>query len=445
MIEENSIIKKLQYLRDSVTPYKPLVAGRLVRVSGLTLEVRGISVSLGSFCDIESSDGMMKAAVVGFDGELFFLMPVDEMQSVTPGAKVYPLSDEKLRLSSNMLGRVLDGNGDPIDGKGSIDPDIVMSRNVEIINPLEREMISKPMDVGIKAINTFLTIGRGQRIGLFANSGVGKSVTLGMITRGTEAQIVVVGLVGERGREVQEFIEESLGEEGLKKSVIVAAPADNSPLMRLRACETATFIAEYFRSEGMDVVLMIDSLTRYAQAQREIALSSGEPPATKGYPPSIFALLPKLVERAGQGTVDQGSITGIYTVLVEGDERQDPIADSARAILDGHIYLNRDLAEQGHYPAIHVESSLSRVLTSITTEEHQEVQLRIRSLISTYEKNKDLINIGAYAKGSDPNVDKAILFYPKIKEFLVQRTSEVFSFEDSLNMLKEIDKEIQSA
>ena len=303
------------------------------------------------------------------------------------------------------------------------------------MNPLTRKPIKEPLDVGVRAINSMITVGSGQRMGLFAGSGVGKSVLLGMMTRGTSADVVVVGLVGERGREVKEFIQDILGEEERKKSVVVAAPADTSPLMRLKGCETAVTIAEYFRDKGMNVLLLIDSLTRYAMAQREIALAVGEPPATKGYPPSVFARLPALVERAGNGAENQGSITAFYTVLTEGDDLQDPIADSARAILDGHIVLSRELADSGHYPAIDIEASISRVMPMVVSPEHLQVARRIRQVYSTYQRNRDLISIGAYTRGNDPRIDLSIKGEPAINAFLQQGIQQILTFDESVDTM----------
>ncbi|MGL5326798.1 MAG: FliI/YscN family ATPase, partial [Aeromonas sp.] len=304
------------------------------------------------------------------------------------------------------------------------------------INPLSRRPIHQPMDVGVRAINAVLTVGQGQRMGLFAGSGVGKSVLLGMMTRGSVADVVVVGLIGERGREVKEFIEDILGEEGRARSVVVAAPADASPLMRLKGCETALAIAEYFRDQGLNVLLLMDSLTRYAQAQREIALAVGEPPATKGYPPSVFAKLPALVERAGNGSDGQGSITAFFTVLTEGDDLQDPIADAARAILDGHIVLSRELADAGHYPAIDIEKSISRVMPMVTSPEHMDLARTLKQFYSLYQQNRDLITIGAYSQGSDPRIDRAIIQKPYLDQFLQQGMREVIHYDDGLQALQ---------
>ncbi|MGL4456918.1 MAG: FliI/YscN family ATPase, partial [Plesiomonas shigelloides] len=333
-----------------------------VRVVGLTLEAIGCRAPVGSLCLIETVSGEMEAEVVGFSGDTLFLMPTEPLTGVLPGARVTPIvSKQGIPVGPELLGRIIDGVGRPLDGLGPLRCQQSADFSAAPINPLQRKPIHEVLDVGIKAINSMLTVGKGQRIGLFAGSGVGKSVTLGMMTRGTTAQVVVVGLIGERGREVREFIEEILGEEGRRRSVVIAAPADSSPLMRLKGCQTALTVAEYFRDQGQDVLLLMDSLTRFAQAQREIALSVGEPSATKGYPPSVFAKLPALVERAGNGAEGKGSITAFFTVLSEGDDLQDPIADASRAILDGHIVLSRQLADAGHYPAIDVERSVSRV------------------------------------------------------------------------------------
>ena len=415
---------------------QPTVSGKLVRVVGLTLEAIGCSAAVGSLCTVETVDGYIDAEVIGFSDERLFLMPSERLTGVLPGAKVIPKNARQgFPIGMELLGRVLDGIGNPIDGKGKIlTADVAQYQNPRI-NPLSRKAISLPLDVGIKAINALITIGQGQRMGLFAGSGVGKSVLLGMMTRGTAADVVVVGLIGERGREVKEFIDEILGEEGRKRAVVVAAPADASSLMRLKGCETALTIAEYFRDQGLNVLLLLDSLTRFAQAQREIALAIGEPPATKGYPPSVFAKLPALVERAGNGNNEQGSISAFFTVLTEGDDLQDPIADASRAILDGHIILSRELADAGHFPAIDVGKSISRVMPMITSEEHQTLARVLKQAYSTYQDNKELISIGAYAKGSDPNIEKAILIKPLLDQFLQQGMKETISYKDCLTLL----------
>jgi flagellum-specific ATP synthase len=381
----------------------------------------------------------MEAEVVGFSGDNLFLMPSEQITGILPGARVTPMTSESgIPVGMELLGRVIDGVGNPLDGLGPLYTENRASFNAEPINPLARKPISEPLDVGLKAINGLLTVGKGQRIGLFAGSGVGKSVTLGMMTRGTTAQVVVVGLIGERGREVKEFIEEILGEDGRKRSVVVAAPADASPLMRLKGCQTALTVAEYFRDQGLDVLLLMDSLTRFAQAQREIALSVGEPPATKGYPPSVFAKLPALVERAGNGSDEQGSITAFFTVLTEGDDLQDPIADASRAILDGHVVLSREMADAGHYPAIDVEKSVSRVMPQITSEEHVLMSKAVRQVLSICRKNQDLVSIGAYKPGTDPAIDSAFTLKPKLDEYLQQKMKETVPYDMCVNMLKHV-------
>ncbi|MCZ4389793.1 flagellar protein export ATPase FliI [Vibrio alginolyticus] len=436
----------MQALADRLKSYKveglttrPVASGKLVRVVGLTLEATGCRAPIGSLCLVETMSGQMETEVVGFSGDNLFLMPSEQITGILPGARVTPLtSDAGLPVGMELLGRVIDGVGNPLDGLGPLYTDHRASFNAEPINPLARKPISEPLDVGLKAINGLLTVGKGQRIGLFAGSGVGKSVTLGMMTRGTTAQVVVVGLIGERGREVKEFIEEILGEDGRRRSVVVAAPADASPLMRLKGCQTALTIAEYFRDQGLDVLLLVDSLTRFAQAQREIALSVGEPPATKGYPPSVFAKLPALVERAGNGSAEQGSITAFFTVLTEGDDLQDPIADASRAILDGHIVLSREMADAGHYPAIDVEKSVSRVMPQITTEEHVLMSKAVRQVLSICRKNQDLVSIGAYKPGTDPAIDGAFTLKPKLDEYLQQSMKESVPYDMCINMLRNI-------
>jgi len=366
-------------------------------------------------------------------------MPNDHISGVLPGARVIPKVNETgLPVGMSLLGRVVDGLGRPLDGLGAINAEHYLKFAQNPINPLARRPISQPMDVGVRAINSVITVGQGQRMGLFAGSGVGKSVLLGMMTRGSEADVIVVGLVGERGREVKEFIEEILGVEGRKRSVVVAAPADASPLMRLKGCESAVTIAEYFRDQGLNVLLLLDSVTRYAMAQREIALAVGEPPATKGYPPSVFAKLPALVERAGNGGEGQGAITAFFTVLSEGDDMQDPIADSARAILDGHIVLSRDLADSGHYPAIDIEKSISRVMPQVVSEAHMQQARVLKQVYSMYQQNKDMITLGAYQKGTDPMLDQAINMMPRVNQFLQQGMKDVISYDDGLQGLAQL-------
>jgi flagellum-specific ATP synthase len=439
MVDTTHLNERLKNCEEFIHSHKVSVAGRLVRVVGLTLEAVGVKAAVGSQCLVETAQGDLIAEIVGFSKDITFLMPEQSLQGVLPGARVVPLTTKfRLPLSMELLGRVVDGVGKPLDGKGPIKNSDDYHINSKPINPLSRRAITEPLDVGVRAINSFLTVGIGQRMGLFAGSGVGKSVLLGMMTRGTTADVIVVGLIGERGREVKEFIEEILGEEGRARSVVVAAPADNSPLMRLKGCETAVQIAEYFRDQGLNVLLLVDSLTRYAQAQREIALAVGEPPATKGYPPSVFSKLPQLVERAGNGGDGQGSITGFFTVLTEGDDLQDPIADAARAILDGHIVLSRSLADSGHYPAVDIEGSISRVMPAVTSEEHQQLARQLKQVYSLYQQNKDLIAIGAYSRGNDPRIDQSIDLMPVITFFLQQKMLEVIPYDQSLAQLQEI-------
>jgi flagellum-specific ATP synthase len=384
------------------------------------------------------ADGVaQEAEVVGFSGERVFLMPAGEMHGLTPNARVVPVRHAAaVAVGDALLGRVLDGEGQPLDGLPRPRCDHRVKLNGTHLNPLQRAPITEPLDVGVRAINSLLTVGRGQRIGLFAGTGVGKSTLLGMMTRYTTADVIVVGLIGERGREVRDFIEHSLGKEGLRRAVVVATPSDRSPLMRLRGAALATAIAEHFREQGKQVLLLMDSLTRYAQAQREIGLAVGEPPTTRGYPPSVFAKLPQLVERAGNGLDGRGSITAFYTVLTEGDDPNDPIADAARGILDGHILLSRQIAESGIYPAIDIEASISRVAHEITSAPHLQLARRFRQVFSAYQRNRDLIAIGAYQKGSDARVDEAIALWPRIEEFLRQDVRQPADFAGSLRSLE---------
>lgn len=434
-------------------------AGRLTRVAGLVMEATGLKLPVGSTCRIvQGEERAVEAEVVGFNGERLFLMPSTEIHGLTAGSLVMPLElrrpapaypanedlDEgapeeltkHLPVGDALLGRVVDGAGRPLDRLGPIASVQRAPLAARPVNPIERQPIERPLDVGVRAINAMLTVGRGQRMGLFAGSGVGKSVLLGMMARYTEADVTVVGLIGERGREVKEFIDQILGPEGLARSVVVAAPADAAPLMRLQGAAYATVLAEHFRDQGKNVLLIMDSLTRYAMAQREIALAIGEPPATKGYPPSVFAKLPALVERAGNGTHGSGSITAFYTVLTEGDDQQDPIADSARAILDGHVVLSRHLAEAGHYPAIDIEASISRAMTSLIPQEQFAVVRRFKQTLSRYQRNRDLIAVGAYTAGNDPQLDDAIARYPRLEAFLQQDIGENVDYASAIAQLR---------
>lgn len=421
-------------------PVPLVVQGRLIRMVGLTLEAAGCRAAIGDYCRIKNDDSTsIDSEVVGFSGDNLFLMPTGQPHGLSPNARVVPLGRAgDISVGPELLGRVINGAGQPLDNGPAIKSKDKITLNGSPINPLTRENITTPMDVGVRTINTFFTIGRGQRIGLFASSGVGKSVLLGMMARFTEADVIVVGLIGERGREVKEFIENSLGQVGLSRSVVVATPADDSPLMRLHGALLATSIAEYFRDQGQHVLLLMDSLTRFAQAQREIALTIGEPPATRGYPPSVFARLPELVERAGNGGKGQGSITAIYTVLTEVDADNDPIADSARAILDGHIVLSKKIAESGIYPAIDLELSISRVMNSITDVGHQKETLALRQLNSIYQQNKDLISVGAYQPGADPQLDLAIKLQPDFLKFISQEMNEKVNYMKAKQQLSEL-------
>ena len=447
-------------LRVCATVHTPLeVSGTLTRLAGLVLEAVGLKVPVGSQCLISNGPKEpVLAEVVGFSGDKAYLMPAGDTHGLASGASVTPLAPYRpipkvgqvnkppmpgdrgvlrLPLGAGLLGRVVDSHGNPLDHQGPIANVDIAPLERAPLNAMDRDPVREPLDTGVRAINSLLTVGRGQRLGLFAGSGVGKSVLLGMMARYTKADVIVVGLIGERGREVKEFIEDILGEEGRKRSVVVAAPADAPPLLRMQGAAYATAIAERFRDDGLDVLLLMDSLTRYAMAQREIALAIGEPPATKGYPPSCFAKLPQLVERSGNGLNGHGSITAFYTVLSEGDDQQDPIADAARAILDGHIVLSRSLAESGHYPAIDIEASASRVMHNVTSPEHLEMARRFRANWSRYQKTRDLIQLGAYVAGSDPETDRAISLYPALQAFLQQRMHESASYEQSLQQMNQ--------
>ena len=448
----------LKHCREAASHAKPiLTSGHLTRINGLVMEAAGLKLPLGSSCLILPSGGSpIEAEVVGFNGERLFLMPSEDVYGLPPGARVVAQESRAsapklgqppparrravdraklLPVGNNLLGRIVDGAGRPLDRHGPLNAETLRPLQGRPINPMLRAPIDHSLDVGVRAINALLTVGRGQRMGLFAGSGVGKSVLLGMMARYTSAEIIVVGLIGERGREVKEFIEQILGEEGLRRSVVVAAPADVSPLMRLQGASYATTIAEYFRDQGKHVLLIMDSLTRYAMAQREIALAVGEPPVTRGYPPSVFARLPQLVERTGNGPDGGGSITAFYTVLAEGDDQQDPIADSARAILDGHLVLTRMLADAGHYPAIDIEQSISRAMVSLISPEHFEQIRRFKQYFSRYQRSRDLISVGAYAPGSDPMLDQAIKLYPAFESFLQQPLSVRADYASSIENL----------
>lgn len=420
--------------------------GRLVKASGLVLEATGLKLPLGSNCLVEKqSQGKIEAVeceVVGFHAQNLYLMPFTSTDGILSGARVYTTQSDLahfnpklLPVGITLLGRVVDATGKPLDGRPLSEQVDYQALTNKTLNPLQRKPIQQVLDVGVRAINALLTVGQGQRMGLFAGSGVGKSVLLGMMARYTQADIIVVGLIGERGREVKDFIENILGQSGLARAVVVAAPADVSPLLRLQGATYATKIAENFRDQGFNVLLIMDSLTRYAMAQREIALAIGEPPATKGYPPSVFAKLPALVERAGNDAQGKGAMTAFYTVLTEGDDQQDPIADCARAILDGHIVLSRSLAESGHYPAIDIEASISRVMTDLISPKEEKKARLFKQLFASYQRNRDLINVGAYAMGADPLLDQAITLFPAMQGFLQQGINEYCSYQHANEQL----------
>ncbi len=413
--------------------------GRVSQVVGLTIESIGPDVGVGTLCLIRPTvhSKPIKAEVVGFRNNNILLMPLGSMEGIGPGSLVEATSAPlKVKVSYDLLGKVINGLGEPMDGMDFLTEYDEYSVTNKPPNPMERNRISDVVPLGVKVIDGLLTVGKGQRVGIFAGSGVGKSTLMGMIARNTKADINVIALIGERGREVREFIEKDLGKEGLKRSVLVVATSDEPALVRLKAAEVATSIAEYFRSQGKDALLLMDSLTRYSMAQREIGLAVGEPPVMRGYTPSVFAMMPKLLERAGNS--DVGSITGLYTVLVDGDDLSEPITDTARGILDGHIVLNRKIANKNQYPAIDVLASVSRVMGDIVTSEHKDLANDIKGLLATYREAEDLINVGAYVKGSNPRIDKAIDKYESIYQFLVQRTHDKFEFEETLSMMQNI-------
>ena len=419
---------------------EPQRSGTLVRLVGLTLETRGIMAPLGACCEVLGRHGhRVEAEVVGFNDKTLFLMPFSEPTGVGPGDVVRVVShSSNVKLGSALLGRVIDGRGEPLDGLPAPECHDTLSLLGRPLNPMERGPIDKVLDVGVKAINGMLTMGRGQRIGLVAGSGVGKSVLLGMLTRFTKADIVIIGLIGERGREVQAFIQESLGEEGLAKSVVIAAPANVSPVLRLKATHLTHVIAEYFRDQGKDVLMLCDSLTRVAHAQREIGLAIGEPPTAKGYPPSVFGLLPNLIERGGVGRHGHGSITAIYTVLAEGDDAADPIVDIARASLDGQVMLSRKLADSAHYPAIDLTGSISRLMQTLLSSEDLKLSNKLRRLWSLYQQNVDLIQVGAYENGSNPELDEAIRLNDRIVNFLRQDMHISQDYEVTRSQLRDL-------
>jgi len=413
------------------------VEGRLVKLLGLTLEADGCQAAMGERCSIETDTGVaVEAEVVGFNGQRTLLMPAGDVEGLCLNARVKPLLRSiSVPFGDGLLGRIVDAQGQPIDGRGPL----INSRQAPLatpsINPLDRAAIKQPFDVGVRAINGLLTLGRGQRVGLFAGSGVGKSSLLGMMTRHSEADVTVIALIGERGREVNEFITDTLGEQGMRSAVVVAVPADQPPLLRLQGAMLATAIAESFRDNGKQVLLLVDSLTRFAQAQREIGLATGEPPTSKGYPPSVFALLPRLVERAGNFRRG-GSITAIYTVLAEGDDQNDPIVDAARAVLDGHIVLTRALSDAAHFPAIDIGASVSRTRNAVTSTEQQHVVNQCLQLAAAYRAQEDMLRVGLYKHGTDPLLDRALSVWPRLQHYLQQHASEGVTLEDSFAALE---------
>ncbi len=437
----NSVVARLAERRAVLQQLPPPpVEGRLTRMVGLALEAVGVQAAVGDHCDIQlAQGGSIEAEVVGFSGDRIFLMPTGTPHGLEPSAAVVPSRRSGLvKVGSAMLGRIIDGAGEPLDGLGPIVCDDAVRLTGAPINPLSRVPISTPLDVGVRTLNALLTVGRGQRLGLFAGSGIGKSVLLGMMARHTVADVIVVGLIGERGREVRDFVDRILGQKERHRAVVVAAPSDQPPLMRLHGAWLATSIAEYFRDQGKSVLLIMDSLTRFAQAQREIGLAIGEAPATKGYPPSVFARLPALVERAGNGVTEQGSITAFYTVLTEGDDPNDPIADAARAILDGHVVLSRRLADAGHYPAIDLEQSVSRVMHDIVDPQALAMARQARQYFSLYQQVRDFVALGLANRDRDPRIAAAMQIWPRLEKFLTQEIHERADFESSTAMLREL-------
>lgn len=429
-------LQKYFHQLEACDPIRPV--GRVKKVVGLIVESSGPVSRIGTVCDIlpQGPGRPLAAEVLGFRGNRVLLMPLEETRGIGPGCRVVARQDSAtVPVGVPLLGRVIDGLGHPIDGRGPICADAHYPLYAEPLNPIRRPRIESPLDIGIRAVNGLLTLGCGQRVGIFAGSGVGKSVLLGMMARRTAADVNVIALIGERGREVNEFIAKDLGPEGLARSVLVVATSDHLPLIRLRGAYLATAVAEFFRDQGRNVLLMMDSVTRFAMAQREIGLALGEPPTTKGYTPSVFTVLPKLLERAGTYK-DRGTITGLYTVLVEGDDTNEPVSDAVRSILDGHICLSRELAMQNHYPAIDVLASISRVMDDVTTESHREYARRFKSLLATYRKSEDLINIGAYAAGSNARIDQAIAMIDDIQAYLMQSVDSGVDFKQSVLQLQ---------
>lgn len=428
------ILNKYKDIINTVNPINEV--GKVSEIVGLIIESDGPNASIGDLCHIYNrpDEKPVWAEVVGFKTGKILLMPLGSMEGLMPGALVINTGEPmKIKVGQQLLGRVLDGLGRPIDNLGEINSQSLYSTHADAINPLNRQLIREPLPLGIRSIDGFITAGKGQRLGVFAGSGVGKSTTLAMMAKNTGADLNVIALIGERGREVREFIESTLGAEGMKRSIVVVATSEQPSLVKIKAAFVATAIAEYFRDLGKDVLFMLDSVTRIAMAQREVGLAVGEPPATRGYTPSVFALMPKLLERAGSN--EHGTITGLYTVLVEGDDFNEPISDTARSILDGHIMLSRELAHKNHYPAVDVLESISRVMKECVSKEHACAAGKIRTLLAAHKKNEDLISIGAYVQGSDPVTDQSIKFMPDIEKFLCQSVDEKTTFEQMLERL----------
>jgi flagellum-specific ATP synthase len=428
---------KYQEALRSCQPVK--MEGKIVKVAGIVAQANGPGMSVGSLCCIKNSCGQsMQAEVIGFNDKRVIVMPFGEMRGIEPGSRIVDINkNPSIKVGEAYLGRIVDGLGNPIDGKGSIQTKDDYPIYGNVINPLKREIINDVVDVGVRSLNAMHTLGKGQRIAIMSGSGVGKSVLMGMIARHAVADVIVIALIGERGREVREFIERNLGEEGLKKSVVVAATSDSPALVRIRGAHLATTVAEYFRDKGLDVILIMDSITRFAMSLREVGLAAGEPPSAKGYTPSVFIQIPKLLERSGN-VEKKGSITGIYTVLVEGDDMNEPIADTVRSIVDGHIVLSRDLAHKGHYPAVDVLSSISRVMHDIVEDVHLDMARKLVKVLATYREAEDLINIGAYIDGTDPQIDFAKKMIHKINIFLQQDINQSITFKESIVCLKEV-------
>lgn len=426
--------EKFSEVIENVSTVKEI--GRVTEIKGLIIEADGPESCIGDLCHIykKTGEAPLFAEVVGFKEGKVLLMPLGSMDGIQPKAVVINTGEPmKLKVGNNLLGRVLDGLGNPIDNLGNINAQSYVSTSAVPINPLKRARIEQPLSLGIKSVDGFITVGKGQRLGIFAGSGVGKSTTLSMMAKNTSADVNVIALIGERGREVREFIEKNMGPEGMKRTVVVAATSEQPDLVKIKAAFVATSIAEYFRDQGKDVLFMLDSVTRIAMAQRVVGLSAGEAPAMKGYTPSVFAIMPKLMERAGCN--DKGSITALYTVLVEGDDFNEPISDTARSILDGHIMLSRDLAHRNHYPAVDVLQSISRVMGDVTTKEHRDAAAKVRNWLAVYKKNEDLINIGAYQRGSDSFCDEAIYKMDSIRAFLCQSISDNCPYEKTIEDL----------